>query len=409
VTKISGEADGNMGAHTLSLSASAVPKLSGEADGNMGAHTLSLSASSVPKLSGEADGSMGAHTLSLSASSVPPLTVDPSGNLGTHTLSSSTSSVPKLPGDADGLTGALTFSSSASSAPKLYGEAEGNSGEVLARLVVLEREIRALSLDTDNKITASGNSVVDAARQIAEWCTCKVEEAASSFSASLQTEVRRGTDTLMDSTVTRFHDLLHSQIDQVTSKLTKLVTDRCNELSERIGSLAVDTSPPPNVADSYHGQHSSWDEAGTQNQAVFPDIGAFTAENLAGLTGLQTLAIGRCKTPGEAKDVIRRARTPCSYFFSGSCKFGDRCAFFHGDDADAETASTGDVEQETGIGVGDVVEIHGLANAQELNGRHGMVIRFVESSQRFEVILDGDTDSKGIRLVNLKKVSIDQV
>ena len=53
--------------------------------------------------------------------------------------------------------------------------------------------------------------------------------------------------------------------------------------------------------------------------------------------------------------------------------------------------------------IGDVVEIHGLVGAPELNGRQGQIVAFVETTQRFGVRLDAE--SKAVKAANLRKIS----
>jgi len=111
--------------------------------------------------------------------------------------------------------------------------------------------------------------------------------------------------------------------------------------------------------------------------------------------------------------VIARARTPCSFYFKGYCRYGEDCKFFHGGDNDAVVApfaaeasctSSLALGLESNLCVGDIVEIQGLAKAQELNGRCGSVVSLVESSQRFGVWQVGEEKSKAFKLSNLKKL-----
>ena len=57
-----------------------------------------------------------------------------------------------------------------------------------------------------------------------------------------------------------------------------------------------------------------------------------------------------------------------------------------------------------GFDVGDVIMVHGLKGASELNGCIGKILSFVSSSSRFEVQLDGIDGTKGVKAVNLRLV-----
>lgn len=54
--------------------------------------------------------------------------------------------------------------------------------------------------------------------------------------------------------------------------------------------------------------------------------------------------------------------------------------------------------------VGDVVEIHGLQGAKELNGRRGRVVKYVEETQRYGVKLEGEEETKAVKPANLHKL-----
>eukprot|EP00928_Gymnodinium_smaydae_P061594 TRINITY_DN45638_c0_g1_i1.p1 TRINITY_DN45638_c0_g1~~TRINITY_DN45638_c0_g1_i1.p1 ORF type:complete len:541 (+),score=118.57 TRINITY_DN45638_c0_g1_i1:104-1726(+) len=55
--------------------------------------------------------------------------------------------------------------------------------------------------------------------------------------------------------------------------------------------------------------------------------------------------------------------------------------------------------------VGDAVEVYGLQGAKELNGRRGVIVKFVEGTDRLGVHLDGDADSKAVRPGNLRRLA----
>jgi len=52
--------------------------------------------------------------------------------------------------------------------------------------------------------------------------------------------------------------------------------------------------------------------------------------------------------------------------------------------------------------VGDSVIVHGLKGAPELNGKEGKVVRWIAASSRFEVQLDGEEGTKGLKVDNLR-------
>jgi len=52
----------------------------------------------------------------------------------------------------------------------------------------------------------------------------------------------------------------------------------------------------------------------------------------------------------------------------------------------------------------DLVELHGLLAAKELNGRWGRIVAFVEESSRYGVKVDGVEEPKSIKAANLRKV-----
>ena len=131
------------------------------------------------------------------------------------------------------------------------------------------------------------------------------------------------------------------------------------------------------------------------DHAGVPDIGAFSARNLSSLTPQQIQAIDKCESPDQAKEIIRRSRTPCSYFYNGSCKWGDRCSFYH---APIENEKT--VSDESAIGIGDRVMISGLSGATELNGQQGVVVKLFKNS-RCGVQLENDRSEKSIKTTNL--------
>ena len=134
--------------------------------------------------------------------------------------------------------------------------------------------------------------------------------------------------------------------------------------------------------------------------ATVPDIDAF----VHGLTPHQTLAIGKCESWNEADKIIKRSQIPCSHFFTGRCKFSDRCSFSHTAGRSQVVSAFLSDEGCAGVCIGDRVEIHGLANSQDLNGRQGTVESFMASSQRFGDMLDGEHGCKAIRPENLRKI-----
>jgi len=66
------------------------------------------------------------------------------------------------------------------------------------------------------------------------------------------------------------------------------------------------------------------------------------------------------------------------------------------------TASTGGLPGD--LAVGDIVEVHGLQGAKELNGRRGRIVTFVGETQRFGVRLEGDDDTKAVKPANLRRL-----
>mmetsp|Transcript_26033 Transcript_26033/g.82264 ORF Transcript_26033/g.82264 Transcript_26033/m.82264 type:complete len:595 (-) Transcript_26033:112-1896(-) len=65
--------------------------------------------------------------------------------------------------------------------------------------------------------------------------------------------------------------------------------------------------------------------------------------------------------------------------------------------AASESGCTGE------LAVGDVVEIHGLQGAKELNGRRGRIVAYVEETSRYGVRLEGDEDTKAVKPSNLRR------
>jgi len=57
----------------------------------------------------------------------------------------------------------------------------------------------------------------------------------------------------------------------------------------------------------------------------------------------------------------------------------------------------------SGPDVGDEVVVHGLKGAPELNGCQGVVLGFMEASDRFEVKLKGIKDTKALKRANLRE------
>ena len=57
-----------------------------------------------------------------------------------------------------------------------------------------------------------------------------------------------------------------------------------------------------------------------------------------------------------------------------------------------------------GFDVGDVIMVHGLKGAPELNGCIGSILSFVSSSSRFEIKLEGIDGTKGVKAANLRLV-----
>ena len=121
------------------------------------------------------------------------------------------------------------------------------------------------------------------------------------------------------------------------------------------------------------------------------------------MTTAQTLNIDQCDSVEEASEIIRRSRTPCSFFSNGSCKFGSRCSFYHAP-VENHSVNSGATTCDADLSIGNRVEIIGLKSALELNNRRGKIISFVQSSQRFAVVLDGEKDSKAIKSNNLLKI-----
>ena len=57
-----------------------------------------------------------------------------------------------------------------------------------------------------------------------------------------------------------------------------------------------------------------------------------------------------------------------------------------------------------GFDVGDVIMVHGLKGAPELNGCIGSILSFVSSSSRFEIKLEGIDGTKGVKAANIRLV-----
>ena len=142
---------------------------------------------------------------------------------------------------------------------------------------------------------------------------------------------------------------------------------------------------------------------GKSGRAVIPDMGEFSAANLSSLTPQQVLSAYQSEESEAAMEVVRRARTPCSFFNSGSCKWGTRCSFYHGP-AESKEVDAGMAACESALSAGDLVEIIGLKSAQKLNKRRGKVTSFEPSSQRYAVVPDGDKVAIAIRRGNLRRV-----
>lgn len=53
--------------------------------------------------------------------------------------------------------------------------------------------------------------------------------------------------------------------------------------------------------------------------------------------------------------------------------------------------------------VGDEIVVHGLKAAAELNGCQGVITKFIEASDRFEVKLKGIADVKALKRANLRE------
>ena len=61
---------------------------------------------------------------------------------------------------------------------------------------------------------------------------------------------------------------------------------------------------------------------------------------------------------------------------------------------------------EPSLQVGDRVEIQGLQGSPGLNGRRGSIVSFVKATSRFEVRLEGEAATKGVKAANLRKVGV---
>eukprot|EP00930_Biecheleria_cincta_P025971 TRINITY_DN18398_c0_g1_i1.p1 TRINITY_DN18398_c0_g1~~TRINITY_DN18398_c0_g1_i1.p1 ORF type:complete len:416 (+),score=65.09 TRINITY_DN18398_c0_g1_i1:73-1320(+) len=227
-------------------------------------------------------------------------------------------------------------------------------------------------------------------KQIVDFCTTKIEEIA-----------------------TNFHGMIVPEVIKVTSGNLDMLMARFQEISDRIDALAVSATTPTAVQPACLDSHCSASRQsgpagppavgaapgpGHCDQGTMPDF----ASRLAELTPHQTRATGECENWEEIEKIIERSMTPCQYFLQGNCKFGDRCAFSHAGER-PRAATPPLVVDCDWLQVGDRVEIHGLTKSSHLNGRHGRIGSYVASFERYEVVLDGDPDSKAIKGTNIRK------
>lgn len=59
---------------------------------------------------------------------------------------------------------------------------------------------------------------------------------------------------------------------------------------------------------------------------------------------------------------------------------------------------------EINLGVGDLVQMHGLLGSKELNGRWGRIVTWASNTSRFGVKIDGVADPKSLKPANLRKL-----
>ena len=70
--------------------------------------------------------------------------------------------------------------------------------------------------------------------------------------------------------------------------------------------------------------------------------------------------------------------------------------------SDCESIASSTLSHVAALVAGDVVIIHGLIGARELNGCRGHIVRHVPCSARFEVRMEGVKGTKAIKAANLK-------
>jgi len=407
--KLSGNGEdlGGLGdARPMSISPSDTSKFRGGSGGEDRSLCSTASATSKIPGNGEDLGQLcNASPTSMSPSTSSTFCVGCGGGGGGCSLCSSASATSKLSGgngeDLGGLCnarpmamspsatsricdgcggGGCSLCSSASATSKLSGNDEDigglgvggiqggpTAGDFLQRLCALEQAMLTFS----SQIIAHCSSLIEnMTATSSDRVRIEVEGVASAFTPKLEfisdllhSEVARVHVNTTELVATRFDELSY-RLDLLTSKLTESVTDRCNVLSKRIDSLAVESLPPPNVADCYLGQDCSWDEAGEDPHSLSETIEIrqqqawFRKENLASHTPHQILLIDKSKTVEEGMKVLERAMTSCSFHLKGHCKFGERCAFRHDE---VDTASTEFFPMDAGeekieLRIGDTVE-----------------------------------------------------
>ena len=177
-------------------------------------------------------------------------------------------------------------------------------------------------------------------------------------------------------------------------------------------------------------------EAGGGTAAVAPAPLPFApAEPLSAVDDLEQVASGRrwrvaqggvdsdsvwCGVEGPKRarvGISASAQAASTLVFDASWQWNPEAAVFSpaavvasGMEVDAAGGAGGFVlptaaGQEAALSVGEAVEVHGLLGARALNGRRGRIVRFVEETSRYEVRMGEDKETKGVRAVNLRKVT----
>ena len=114
---------------------------------------------------------------------------------------------------------------------------------------------------------------------------------------------------------------------------------------------------------------------------------------------LETLQAQLSQTQQQSLQGLESASAMLQGLQQGLARLGGRV-----DDMEEKLSTLAHASPSGELAIGDLVEVHGLQGAKELNGLRGEIVRLMAESSRYGVHLEGHVEPRALLPANLRKL-----